>query len=202
MQGVSQHLPDHLRPMVSWGHFYNHHPTPAFLFIFSTFFLFTSPFSISPSLQIPHHLPSDSPLPVSCFSNSPDMKAAAQWSCHLLPSSPSDVVSAGNYDIWPCVDCLIRPRVFQEIIQHYIFYYMPPQISTAKLLIFSCYCFIVIIIKIASSPFHSVVIFYSALLDSCFPVVFFSKFHYLCVLCSACSPLFSQHILLPQQHVY
>lgn len=27
----------------------------------------------------------------------------------------------------------IRPLVFQEIIEHYIFYYMPVQISTAKL---------------------------------------------------------------------
>lgn len=107
------------------------------------------------------------------------------------------MLSAGNNDVWPLVCCLHWTS--NDIIKCYIFYSMPLQISTAKLTIF--YCFIVITITIASSPFHSVVIIYSAPLDSYFSV-FFSKFHFLLVLSFACSPLFSQYILLPQQHVY
>lgn len=165
--------------MMNRSHFCPHIPTSAFLFIFSLF-------------------------PLSTRSLSPLCKSLLTWWLQFseaVISSPrhSDVMCAGNDDAWPYVYCVsIRPPVFQKIIEHFIFYYRPLQISTAKWLFFYCYCFIVII-KIASGPFHSVVIFYSALLDRCF---LFSKFHYLGVLSFACSSLQRQYFLLSQQHVY
>lgn len=41
MWGVSQHLSDHLHPIMAQSHFY-HHPTPSFLFIISLFLISAS----------------------------------------------------------------------------------------------------------------------------------------------------------------
>lgn len=136
-------------------------------------------------------------LSVSCSSNSLDMKAAAQWSCHLLPSSPlmclQETMMYGL--MWTAS---IRPLVFPDSIEHNIFLLCASSDFYSQiddlllLLLFYCYYH-----QQSFRSFPQWTHLFSAQF-----LLFFSQFHYLCVLSFPRSSLLRQHILLPQQHVY
>lgn len=124
MQGVLRHLSDHLHLMMAWSHFYHHHPTPSFSF----FHLFHIPLHCLLSVFSPSAI--KTPLCLLLLSWHEGC-SSVKLSSLPFPSSPL-MCSLQEMMMYGLVWAIsIRPPVLQEIIELYIFYYMPLQSSRA-----------------------------------------------------------------------